>query len=38
MIMGMSISGEVALIIGWLIIDEGNFSLVEREAADNLIL
>ena len=37
MVVGMRVSGEVAFIVGRLIIDEGDFTFVQGETADDFI-
>lgn len=37
MVVRVSVSGEVAFIVGRLIIDEGDFTFVQGETADDLI-
>jgi hypothetical protein len=37
MVVRVSVSGEVASIVGRLIIDEGDFTFVQGETADDLI-
>jgi len=36
-VVGMRVSGEVAFIVGRLIIDEGDFTFVQGETADDFI-